>query len=411
MIAAALSLVVTFTGVTVTDTYAQAVPGEDLTVWLVTAGPGDEVWERYGHNSLRILNTTTGRDVSYNWGIFAFQQVDFITRFLQGRMLYRMAAFETTAMVNMYASAEREVILQELNMTPAQKVELQTLADINALPENRRYIYQYFLDNCSTRIRNLLDGILGGTLRDQFGTIESGTSYRDHTRELTQADPLIFAGMDLLLGSPTDTEITVWEEMFLPLTLRDQFRNASIVGADGVSRPLVVAEQVVVESTRASAEAVPATWFFMYLLMGLGLGATFAGMGSDRVQASTPLRRVTTTVAVLWSIVGGLLGLILVGLMFTDHTFAFWNENLFLFNPVMLGLAVVLPLSAMRPAWRDRAGIMAAGIAGLGVWGLLWQVVPASQQQNAMFFAIALPAHLGMAWGLRGRRSENTPAH
>ncbi|MDX1647259.1 MAG: DUF4105 domain-containing protein, partial [Longimicrobiales bacterium] len=134
-----------------------AEPGSELRVWLVTAGPGDAVWERYGHNAIRILDTGTGRDVSYNWGIFDFQQVDFIPRFLQGRMLYMMAPFSTPAMIDAYARADREVILQELDLTPAEKLELRTLAEINALPENRDYIYQYVLDNCSTRVRDLLD--------------------------------------------------------------------------------------------------------------------------------------------------------------------------------------------------------------------------------------------------------------
>ena len=87
------------------------LPGEDLRVWLVTAGPGHEIWERYGHNALRVLNTRTGRDISYNWGIFDFKQVSFVSRFLQGRMLYRMAAFQTDAMVDMYTNADRRVVL------------------------------------------------------------------------------------------------------------------------------------------------------------------------------------------------------------------------------------------------------------------------------------------------------------
>ena len=89
-------------------------PGAELRVWLITAGPGDAVWERYGHNAIRVLDTSTGRDVSYNWGIFDFQQVDFIPRFLQGRMLYMMAPFQTQTMIDSYARADREVILQEI---------------------------------------------------------------------------------------------------------------------------------------------------------------------------------------------------------------------------------------------------------------------------------------------------------
>ena len=76
------------------------------------------------------------------------------------------------------------------------------------------------------------------------------------------------------------------------------------------------------------------------------------------------------------------------------------NENLFLFNPILLALGVVLPFASARPAWLSYARGLSLTIAAVGVLGLLWQIVPASQHQIAMFFAVALPAHLGLAWGL-----------
>ena len=187
-----------------TENPAVAEPGSLLRIWLVTAGPGDAVWERYGHNAIRVLDTATGRDVAYNWGIFDFEQVDFIPRFLRGRMLYMMAPFQSQSMLAAYARVDREVVVQELDLTPAQKLELRDLAERNALPENRDYAYQYFLDNCSTRVRDLLDLVLGGSLRAEFESSPGGVSFRDHIRRLTQDDPLIFTGMDLLLGAPGD---------------------------------------------------------------------------------------------------------------------------------------------------------------------------------------------------------------
>ena len=374
--------------------------GDDLRVWLVTAGPGHEVWERYGHNALRVLDTRTGRDVSYNWGIFDFKQVNFVARFLQGRMLYRMAAFPTGAMVDTYTNADRRVVLQELDLTPAQKRELQTLAAINALPDNREYIYQYYLDNCSTRIRNALDLVLSGALEEQFRTLDSDATYRGHTRELTQVDPLISTGLDLLLGEHTDTPISVWEEMFLPLTLRDQIRNVRVTDPNGGTRPLVIAEQVIGGEVRISEPPDGLRWFLFFLLGGLGLGFAFAALALPRVQAWTPIRQALTVLALVWTISGGILGSILILLLFTDHTFAYRNENLFLFNPLLLGLAAMLVLSSMRPRLRPVSSWLALTIAAVAGLGLVWQIVPSSQHQNAVFFALALPAHLGMAWGL-----------
>lgn len=386
-------------------------PGSHLRVWLVTAGPGDAVWEHYGHNAIRVLDSRTGRDVSYNWGIFDFQQVDFIPRFLQGRMLYMMAPFSTPAMIDAYGRANREIVLQELDLTPAEKLELQTLAEINALPQNRDYLYQYFLDNCSTRVRDLLDTVLDGALERAFGGVGTGTSYRFHTRRLTRVDPLIYTGMDLLMGTPADQPITVWEEMFLPLTLRDEIRELSVRRADGSVRPLVLSEEVAVASTRPAAAADPPGWLWVYTLLGLAMGGLFALLGSGAVASRRWLRRTVVALATTWVALVGLMGTILVLLLFTDHTFAWWNENLFLANPLLLVLAVLLPLTRFRPAWRRAALKVALAVVAIALVGLVWQMMPASRHANAIFFALLLPAHLGLAWGLwKGGYSETAAA-
>ena len=374
--------------------------GDDLRVWLVTAGPGDAVWEHYGHNALRVLDTRTGRDYSYDWGIFDFRQADFMARFLQGRMLYMVARQRTDVVLDFYRETDREVVLQELDLTPAEKATLRDAANRNALPPNRDFTYQYFLDNCSTRIRDLLDRVLGGALSRAFEGQATGLSYRHHARRLTQVAPLVYTGADLALGSPADRPISAWEELFLPLALRDRIRGVRIT-RDGETRPLVRGEEVLYSSTRPAEPAEPPAWLGRYLALGLVLGALFAAAGARRVRSSRVLRRGVLALAAGWSLAAGGAGTILALLLATDHVFSWWNENLFLVNPLLLGLAVLLPLSTRSEAWRGRARALAAAVAALGFAGLVWQLAPASTQPNAMFFALALPAHLGIAWSLR----------
>lgn len=381
-------------------------PGAALRVWLVTAGPGDAVWEHYGHNALRVLDTRTGRDVSYNWGLFDFRQADFIARFLRGRMLYTMAPMPTGLMIDQYREADREVVLQELDLTPAEKSALQAAVRENARPGNRDYAYRYFLNNCSTRIRDLLDHVLGGALRRAFEPRAADFGYRGHARRLTQVDPLVYAGTDLLLGSPADRPISVWDELFLPLAFRDRIRSVR-VAHDGRTRPLVLAEEVLAASTRPPEPAEPPAWLGRHLALGLLLGGLLAAGGTRRVRGSAPLRRGVLALAAGWSLLAGGAGTILAFLLATDHTFAWWNENLFLFNPLLLGLGALLPLSTRGGAWRRRARALAAAAAALGLAGLLWQVAPASTQPNAAFFALALPPHLGIAWSLRRRPTDD----
>ncbi len=378
-------------------------PGSQLRVWLLTTGPGDAVWERFGHNALRVLDTETGRDAAYNWGVFDFDQVDFIPRFLKGQMLYKMVPYSTAAMVDAYTSMNREVVMQELALTPSQRLMLLELAEVNALPENRDYFYDYFLDNCSTRIRDLLDQVLGGALFDQLGTRDTGASYRTHIRRLTQIDPLVFTGMDVLLGSPGDRPISVWAETFVPMALRDAIRDVTVTDADGGEVPLVIAEQVVVPSTREAEPPRADSWFWRYLALGTVAGALLAWVGRRARTGARRFRVLFGVLASAWSLLAGVSGLILVLVLFTDHWSMTFNESLFLLNPVSLPLVALVPLAlsgrlaAVRHA--RMLGFVAVGIATIG---LLFQLLPVTGQQTGMLFALFLPIHIGLATALNG---------
>jgi len=376
-------------------------PGSQLRVWLITAAPGDAVWERFGHNAIRVLDTETGWDASYNWGIFDFNQPGFVPRFLKGEMLYMMAPYQTEPMIDSYRETDRQVIMQELAMTSAQKLSLRDLANVNSLPENREYFYDYFRDNCSTRIRDLLDEVLGGSLFEQIGTVDNDLTYRTHTRRLTQIDPIVFTGMDVLLGSPGDVPIFQWEEMFLPMVLRDAIRDATTTDADGNVIPLVLSEEVVVSSTRTPEPARADSWFLRFLLVGVGLGGLLAWSGTKAASGSKPLSALFGTMAAAWSLLAGIFGLVLVLVLLTDHWSMTWNETVLLLNPVSLGLVFLAPFAAMgRTKAGVRAALLSKVVAGIALVGLVAQVMPSTPQSTWMLIAFFLPIHLGVAFGL-----------
>jgi len=140
--------------------------GSTLSIALVTMGPGERVWERFGHNALWVRDSVTGFDRVYNYGMFSFQQEGYVGRFLQGRLLYWMKGFESAPHFAAYVAADRSLWVQELNLTPEQRAELADFLAWNDTPENRFYRYDYYLDNCSTRIRDAIDRVLGGRIRE-----------------------------------------------------------------------------------------------------------------------------------------------------------------------------------------------------------------------------------------------------
>ena len=374
------------------------------TVYLMTFGPGPAVWERFGHNAIWIHDSAAGSDQAYNYGLFDFAQEHFLLRFIQGQMWYWMAGFPAGRYVGQYERDNRSVWVQELEIPPDAARELQRFLQWNELPDHRFYHYDYYRDNCSTRVRDALDRVLAGAIHDQSVSRPAGTTYRFHTQRLTASDPLIATGLLLALGEGVDRPISQWEEMFLPLSMREHLRSITVTGPDGVRKPLVRSERTLYESSAPPPPAAPPSWLRWYLLIGVAIGGLALVLA--RPARRSAVARFGFLVIVLgWSAVIGLAGSVLSGLWgFTDHVMAYRNENLLQATPLAM-LLLVLAIGAVRGRRRARvAFIVAAAIALLSVVGLLAKVLPAFDQANWPVIALALPAHLGIAAAFRRLR-------
>jgi hypothetical protein len=384
-----------------------AAPPESLTVYLMTMGPGKQVWERFGHNAIWIHDPVRGTDQTYNYGLFDFHQENFLLRFIQGRMWYWMQGFPAQSYVAQYRRANRSVWVQELEIAPRARSELQEFLEWNERPENRFYHYDYYRDNCSTRVRDALDRALGGQIHQRTYNSPSGKTYRFHTLRLTENDPPIYTGLLLALGHPVDRPISVWEEMFLPLALRDHIRKLSVARADGTRVPLVKSERTLFESSEPSPPSVPPHWLPYYLIGGILVGGGGYALGS-RANRSRPARRAFALVTGLWLFLTGAAGLVLAGLWgLTDHAAAYNNENVLQMNVLALPLLILLP-GFFRAERRGAAVSISVLLAAISLVGLILKLLPAFNQTNGQIVALALPAHAGIAagmWGLARSRS------
>ena len=153
-------------------------PGSSLTVYLLTFGWGDVVWERFGHNAIWIKDAAHGTNMTYNWGMFDFNQPRFVWRFVTGDTRYWMEPIDYNSMVAYYKQHNRSILAQELNLTPAQRLKLQQFVQWNALPENKFYRYDYYRDNCSTRLRDAIDHALSGQLQTSTVSRMTTGTYR-----------------------------------------------------------------------------------------------------------------------------------------------------------------------------------------------------------------------------------------
>lgn len=388
-----------------------AVPGSELTIYLMTMGPGDAVWEKFGHNAIWIHDSARNTDVAYNWGLFDFEASDFMSRFLKGDMRYWMGGFDQKATVEFYREANRSVIAQELYLTPVQRTELARFVEWNALPENRFYRYNYYLDNCSTRVRDVINLALGGRLKPQMESGLSGFTYRSETQRLTQSDIPVYTGTMLGLGQPVDHRLTGWQLAFIPGRLSEMLRDAEVPDGTGKFVHLVKSEDTLFAASRPVEPRAVELHTVSFFLSGCLLFAIIIGLA----QLANARRRWWQpgflVVASLTSLIIGLAGTGLVALwLMTNHIHSFSNENVLQANPLSLALGVmILTQFRMRrqgtgnaPFVRRRILRLAWAIVALSVLGLALKILPGFYQDNLQIISLLLPVHLGIALALAG---------
>jgi hypothetical protein len=363
-------------------------------IGLVTMSPGIEYWSRFGHNAI-LVDDGVARTL-YNYGFFDFAQQDFLLRFLRGRMLYQLVALPMELDLRGYAADGRGVRLQWLALEPAQARELATALAVNALPENAEYRYDYFTENCSTKVRDALDRALDGALKRDLSGRSHGYTFRDEARRLAAPLPWLYLGIHLGLGPFVDKPTSLWEEAYVPERLRDAV--AEVRKADG--SPLVSSEIELVPQGLPLPSPAPPDWRWYFFLTGVMVATALAY--ASRPRAARGLRRTAAiSLAMLW-LSSGLIGVGLIALwLLTDHVAAWGNENALLFNPLSLALlpaATALWRSGPIPVASRRIALAIASCAG---FAFFLKFLPFRIQSNGDWIALMLPIHIALAWRLR----------
>jgi len=364
-------------------------PSANLEVALMTYGPGDIYWERFGHDALEIRDTVSGESIAFNYGVFDFDQKGFLLNFARGIMAYRMDAETTESDIAFYTGEGRYVRRQRLALDDAQKEKLRRFILWNIRPENAGYHYDYYVDNCTTRVRDVLDDALDGALSAQWRDAPGGMTYRDQTARLMSNQPWLMLGMDLGLGPFADQPMTAWKEAFLPMTLEAQLRDVR-VGDGATARPLVADETTISPSrlTPPPEQAPDLRW----PLLGAGLVLALPLL-LPVVTRQRGARTVFAIAATLFTVFAGVAGLFMLGLWtLTLHRSAWGNFNLLAYQPFAL---LLLPgiwklRRAGRPMGRVAPRVAAMSFAAC-VIGLLLHLWPDFPQRNMPWLLFALP--------------------
>ena len=203
---------------------------EKAVVSVLTCGPGTDLYSTFGHTSFRVQDSEKGIDWIYNYGTFDFNTPNFYSKFARGKLLYSLSKQRLENFLYTYELENRWVKEQLLNLSSEEKNELFSFLEINYLPENRKYKYDFLYDNCSTKIPTILKEILGNEL--QFETYQDSTSYtfRDLIQQNLIRNSWSSFGIDLALGAVIDKKATTLQYTFLPNYVLRQLDHTELHG-------------------------------------------------------------------------------------------------------------------------------------------------------------------------------------
>jgi len=293
---------------------------KEAKVSVLTCGPGDELYSKFGHSAIRIKDPVNRMDLIYNYGVFDFTQPNFYLNFAKGRLDYMLVRHRSNDFINQYRSEGRSVVEQELNLNTQQQNKLLQFLENNAKPENRTYSYHFFFNNCATKIIDVIELTSDDTVfEEEF--ISHNKSFRDLINDRLDKNSWGALGINIALGSKIDHIATDYQHRFLPENIQLQLKNSSIG-----TKPLVASQRELISQTNTNKSSFsivsPLAIFSLILLLSLVL-----------IVKSTSIKLWTTVLFTIASVVG--IGILFLW-FFTNHDMTQNNFNVLWANPLLL---------------------------------------------------------------------------
>jgi hypothetical protein len=296
--------------------FAQMPLSDSAQISVITCGPYQgELYSAFGHSAIRVYDPASGRDLAFNYGVFDFDQPNFYLNFTRGHLLYKLGVYPYDLFRDYYISHNRFVHEQILDLTQEQKQKVMDYLFWNAQPENVNYLYDYFYNNCATKVRDVFVEVFGDSVKFDGSYATPDYTVRDLTHSYLSKQPWGELGIEICLGQPMDKKLTAYQYMFIPDYIESGFNHATLNGKPIVTR------------TAAVYEALPEKESFSlnhpWIIFGLFLLITIAITFFDWRR-----KKLTKWFDVVMFSIAGWLGLLLFILwVATDHKAAANNFN------------------------------------------------------------------------------------
>ena len=313
---------------------------------ILTMGPGDDLNDSFGHSAFRVKDTTQNIDVVYNYGVYDFNTPNFYLKFAQGKLLYNLDRNNFTPFYNYYSKQNRWIKEQVLNLNPSEKKDLFNFLQNNFKPENRTYKYDFFFDNCATKIRDVMATVLKEKISYQDGFESNSYTFRELIQKNVDWNTWGSFGMDIAIGAVVDRKATYWEYQFLPEYVFKATDKAKLNrGQEDISLVKKTINLFINSPEENKSNFFTSPLFIMGLLAFIILGITYKDFKNKIRSRWLDISIYSIT---------GIIGVLLLLLWFaTDHYTTHNNYNLLWAFP--LSLFFVLAISKKNPKpWLKR---------------------------------------------------------
>ena len=302
-----------------------AAPAQDSTlsipklqVSVLTCAAGKDIYTVWGHTAVRVIDSSKGTDIVFNYGTFDFNEPNFLAKFVKGSLLYFVSANYYSDFLAEYKFEKREVVEQVLRLSTSEKIKWYDALKENMIDSNRYYLYNFISDNCTTRIK---DGLFKNTAFQPVGINIS--SYRTEVVKAPYMHgiPWIGLGIDVLLGAYADQKPSDFQAAYLPFLFHEQIAN---------TRKLVMANNVLVPANQAEPDQKDSSnntpFYTLLILLCVYL---FASKWNS--LATQQLAKVLDVILLLLFSIGGLL--VMYMSLLSKHTACYQNYNLMWLHP------------------------------------------------------------------------------
>ncbi len=316
---------------------------KSVDVYLITCNPGEETYSHYGHSALRVVIPDKNSDLVYNWGVFDFSTPNFAWKFAKGRLEYMLDTDSFTNFLRGYIFEKRSVFQQKINMTPAEIDRMLSLINDNLKPENVKYRYDFFYDDCSTRIRDLLEKSIGTELLYPPVQSKRLPTFRDKVEEYQKDYPWLQLGIDMIMGISADKKASLRDQMFLPFDLQKGLSEA-VINRGNKMIPLLQNPESIIQfdlpEHKPEIYSSPLIVLGFLLILTIIFSAMYNGAGINRI------------VDIVFFTVFSLLAVLMIFFnFFSDHQQMKWNFNIVWLNPFLILCLAGLVLNKKWQVW------------------------------------------------------------